>query len=633
MFGDSKRFIFGFFIALVMGCNPGALNTEFSLEGEAYARPIPDFESELPESCSSVREESILVQVPEPLNLYPELKEFPFVEYCIDIEISKEVEDPFLYLGYIDQYYRVYWNGNLVQSTSNYEKKGVEAIYDTPVTTNLRPKELRPSNQLLLRVKKSTEFEERGGIYTGHPALLSQKIFKKDEMIQNAYEYARVVIFFASGLLFLVIFAGKLKNPEFLWFGLYLFAEGFYFFTQLQIQNYLEWNLNSWKRAEYVFLTLQIPLFGAFLFSVLGRSLNSRWILGIYFSELGFAAYFAAVPELEMLYSANQLYHLPFILCCIILFSVVLIHELWKKNPKAMPLVFILVLPGSISLLEILNSRFSFFPQLSQYKIAGDSVTLMILFMGLYLSYEFYRMESDLSRTILKEEHLRRTFQLYVPPQDLEKILGSVGESNRLGAQAELIDRIILFCDMRNFTQITENLSPLDTVQFLNSYFEVFSDIIIRHNGVIDKLIGDCIMARFPEADAPLAIQACILLQTELIPFNRKRKELGLPSIQHGIGLAMGKVVEGNIGSSNKMDYTVVGDCVNLASRLENLTKYYGVSILVSENIVKRTEFRFPFREIDTIRVLGQSKPVKVYEPLLLYLPDNILESANRVAE
>ncbi len=621
------------FILFLPGCSPRLIHEEFSLEGEAFVRPIPDFESELPESCLAVKEESIEVKIPEPLNRYPELKDFPFVEYCIDVEDTHLISQPLLYLGYIDQYYRVFWNGNLVQTSIAYEEEGIEAIYDSQVIVRLRSKELKPRNQLVLRVKKSTDFEERGGIYTGHPALLPEKEFRKEEVIKQAYDYSRVVLFFASSLLFIVIFAGKLKNPEFFWFGLYLFAEGIYFTTQLQIQNYLEWNLNHWKRAEYVFLTLQNPLFGAFLFSILGRSVSSRWILAVYFIELGFAIFFASVPDIETIYAVNQLYHLPFMVGCIALYTIVLLKEYWLKNPKALPLINILALPGLIALVEILNVRFSLFPILSEYKIAGDSVTLMILFMGMYLSYEFYRMESDLSRTILKEEHLRKTFQLYVPPQDLEKILGSVGESNQGGPQAELIERIILFCDMRNFTQITENLSPMDTVHFLNSYFEVFSDIIIRHNGVIDKLIGDCIMARFPEEDAPLALQASILMQTELIPFNRKRKELGLPVIQHGIGLAMGKVVEGNIGSTNKMDYTVIGDSVNLASRLENLTKFYSVSILVSENIVKKTEFRFPFREIDTIRVLGQSNPVKVFEPLLLYLPDNVLKTTHGVTD
>jgi adenylate cyclase len=133
-------------------------------------------------------------------------------------------------------------------------------------------------------------------------------------------------------------------------------------------------------------------------------------------------------------------------------------------------------------------------------------------------------------------------------------------------------------------------MTPNEVVSFLNSYFSLFNSIIIEKGGVIDKLIGDCIMARFDDNLEKEAIETALLLQAHIKRFNSDRKKNRQKPISHGVGVSMGEVVVGNIGSVNKMDYTVIGDAVNLASRLESLTKYYGVDIIVTENLYRSTK-------------------------------------------
>ncbi|MCX7998779.1 MAG: adenylate/guanylate cyclase domain-containing protein [Leptospiraceae bacterium] len=141
---------------------------------------------------------------------------------------------------------------------------------------------------------------------------------------------------------------------------------------------------------------------------------------------------------------------------------------------------------------------------------------------------------------------------------------------------------------MREFTTFSERMSPSEIVKFLNNYFERFNKVIINNGGIIDKLMGDCIMARFEYGKEMYAIKAALEIQQELQAYNKARRKLHQKPIANGVGLSLGEVVLGNIGSINKMDFTVIGDPVNVASRLESLTKFYNVAILVNEALYKR---------------------------------------------
>ncbi|MDR1419785.1 MAG: adenylate/guanylate cyclase domain-containing protein [Treponema sp.] len=231
-----------------------------------------------------------------------------------------------------------------------------------------------------------------------------------------------------------------------------------------------------------------------------------------------------------------------------------------------------------------------------------------------------YAFDAVLSQK--KEQRIRQIFQKYVP-QDV------INESFRNPEQllpGKNMDLAVLFSDIRSFTTLSEGMSPGDLVELLNRYFSPQVGVIYNRNGIVDKYIGDAIMALWgaPLGHGDDALQA-VLSGVEMIEalktFNEDQKRRGQKEINIGIGINYGEVTVGNIGAEQKRDYTVIGDPVNLASRLEGLTKMYRSPLLVSEFLygefmkggtgAEGAELRF--RLLDTVAVKGKTRGVKIY--------------------
>ena len=182
-------------------------------------------------------------------------------------------------------------------------------------------------------------------------------------------------------------------------------------------------------------------------------------------------------------------------------------------------------------------------------------------------------------------------------------------------------DLSILFSDIRGFTSISEAVSANRVVEMLNHYFSAMTAVIFGQRSTIDKFIGDAIMAFWGapirEAQhADLALTAAIEMCRRLEEVNRWLAENGYPPTQIGIGINSGKVILGNIGSVQKLDYTVIGDNVNLSSRLERLTKQYGVAIIISEQTYEKLHSPPPCYLLDRVRVKGKQAPIRIYTPI-----------------
>ncbi len=212
---------------------------------------------------------------------------------------------------------------------------------------------------------------------------------------------------------------------------------------------------------------------------------------------------------------------------------------------------------------------------------------------------------------------MTKVFEKFVPKQFLERIAKGGLETIRAGRVAsETIT--ILFSDIRSFTQISEGMAPDALFAFLNDYLSRMERPIEQNNGFIDKFIGDAVMALFDghfRTQAQGAVRAAIGMQRELGVLNVERAAQGLPGIGTGIGIHIGSVMLGTLGNDNRMDSTVIGDAVNLASRLEGLTKFYGCPIIVSEDVVRFLDQKeFALRELDLVAVKGRGQAVGVYE-------------------
>ena len=216
-----------------------------------------------------------------------------------------------------------------------------------------------------------------------------------------------------------------------------------------------------------------------------------------------------------------------------------------------------------------------------------------------------------------REQELRRTMSRYVSGDIVEQLLsGNAALLNGATQQAT-----ILFSDIRGFSQISEALGPERTVAMLNQYFSYMEDVVTNRAGLVDKYIGDAVMAVFgvpftTDADSDNAVQAATDMLQALALFNAARLASGEAALRIGIGLATGPVLMGNIGSPKRLDFTVIGDTVNLSSRLEGATKLYGADILLDRPTAARLRPDRLIRRLDVVRVLGQAQPTEVLEVL-----------------
>ncbi len=217
---------------------------------------------------------------------------------------------------------------------------------------------------------------------------------------------------------------------------------------------------------------------------------------------------------------------------------------------------------------------------------------------------------------ISQEKRMKTTLYRYMTPGVAERVMAQAEDSLMVGERKEVT---ILFSDIRGYTTLTENLGAAKVVSLLNQYFETMVEAVFNHEGTLDKFIGDALMAVFgaplPLKDhAWLAIQTALDMRRRLAIFNHRRIISAQPQIHIGIGISSGDVVSGNIGSQKRMDYTVIGDGVNLSSRLEGVTKEYGCDIILSEFTYNLCGDRIWVRELDKIRVKGKHEAVTIYE-------------------
>ncbi len=217
-----------------------------------------------------------------------------------------------------------------------------------------------------------------------------------------------------------------------------------------------------------------------------------------------------------------------------------------------------------------------------------------------------------------------KAFNKYVPSELVRELLGS-GQDVSLGGDRRVLS--ILFTDIENFTTISETLPPETVMLHISTYFSELIDILISNNATVDKFIGDSIMAFWgaPRPDEKHAYNACeaaLLCVNKLRILNKQWQRDGKPPMVTRFGIHTGETVVGNVGSEQRMNYTVLGDSVNIASRLEQLNKSYGTSILVSQPVFEATHNSFLFRTLGNVTVKGRSSKIKVYE-LLDHIDNN----------
>jgi len=237
--------------------------------------------------------------------------------------------------------------------------------------------------------------------------------------------------------------------------------------------------------------------------------------------------------------------------------------------------------------------------------------------LGLILAYILMAIYRSLTEGRQKR-WIKNAFQMYLSPEFVNILLKKPDLLFLGGVEQELT---ILFSDLQGFTTLSEGMLPAELVALLNEYLDGMTRILLAHGGTLDKYEGDAIMAFWgapvEQPDhAIMAVKAAVEMSKFSENLSRKFQEEGRPSIKTRIGINTGKAIVGNIGSERRFNYTIIGDEVNLASRLEGANKQYGTYLMISHATSVLLKDSFPVRELDMLRVKGKEKPVKVYEVL-----------------
>jgi adenylate cyclase len=279
------------------------------------------------------------------------------------------------------------------------------------------------------------------------------------------------------------------------------------------------------------------------------------------------------------------------------LITFLLLYQLTRIVPQVLGIITLLILATVASAVTFMYGKVLPAPWMLESIIVTSVYLVLIRFIK----------ERD------KNKQIELLFSKYVHKDVLRELMGSAAPL-RLGGEKRNVT--VLFSDLRGFTTLSEELSAEELTSTLNAYFSAMTPHILEEKGTIDKFIGDAIMAFW---NAPLtipdhathALNAALRMQNSLTTFNEANKT----ALEMGIGIHQGEVIVGNVGGEDRVNYTILGDTVNLTSRLEGLTKKYGVKILVTEavfSVVKDTSY--VFRLIDVITVKGKSVPTKIYE-------------------
>lgn len=238
------------------------------------------------------------------------------------------------------------------------------------------------------------------------------------------------------------------------------------------------------------------------------------------------------------------------------------------------------------------------------------SLLVMLVLFGVNVLMKYFAETRE-------KQKLLATFSQYLPPE-IVRVLSHQSQQNALQGESHLLT--IMFCDLRNFTAMTEQLTPQDVVLLLNAFFTAMTTVLFKYGATIDKYIGDSVMAFWgapvPQQDhVQRAVDASFEMHQQMRTLAPMFHSRGLPTPTMGIGINTGVVSAGNMGSRYRLAYTVIGDAVNLASRLQSATRTYGVDTLVGEETAKRYP-AMQFRELDTVALRGKIQLTRIYQPL-----------------
>ncbi len=487
------------------------------------------------------------------------------------------------------------------------------------------------SEHMLITIHVSNFHHRKGGI------RFDSLYLGKEEQLQALQAQSTIYIFFLMGSLIIMtiyhmgLFFLRKEDTAALVFGIFCFlvAARLFFVGDVWITTIfpnMDW---SWMyKLEYLSLYLTAPAFSLFTYFVFKKEFHKK----VLFSTLIIYAIFTCIVLFTKpsLFSMSLTFFQGVAVLNTLYAIYVMILEIRNKKEGA-----IAALIGfSFFVLTIINDLlFNNEVVVTGYgNLLPFGVFLFIFSQSFILSQIFSNAFKSVNVLSNNLSLTNAAYSRFVPVEFLKYLNKKSILDIQLGDQMQK-EMAILFSDIRSFTDLSEKLTPKENFNFLNSYLKRMSPVIQKNNGFIDKYIGDAIMALFP-GDVEDAINAAVDMQKEIRIYNQHRLKLGYDPIKVGCGIHTGNLMLGIIGADDRMEGTVIADSVNVASRIEGLTKVYDASILISDVILKKVKDSsiFHYRYIDKVKVKGKSEYTVIYE---VYdgQPDFLIELKNQTKE
>ena len=435
------------------------------------------------------------------------------------------------------------------------------------------------------------------------------KLFREESLSLDSFLCGSILI---MGVYHLGLFIIRKKDYSPLFFGIFCIVIIFRLLSQSEkyiVYIIPEISFRRLNQMEYLSYYLALPSFASFLYTLFPKDFNKKILLGIWALVILFCL--TVIFTSTNFYTSIVIYFHLFTILCIIQIIYSLIKSCINKRESVLMLLFgtLILIGGTLN--DILHS----IELIHTAYIVPQSLLAFIFIQSIVLSVRFSKAFYENEKLIDEMSQINFMHKRFVPTEFLE-ILGKKNFSEiKLGDQIQK-RMTILFSDIRDFTTLSEKMSPKENFEFINYYLSKMVPLVRKHNGFIDKFIGDAIMALYDSPDD--AIRSALEMHKELVQINHSLLEKGNIEIEIGIGIHSGNLMMGVIGEEERFEGTVISDAVNVASRIEGLTKLYHSKILVSEDVLLELKDDFPFSsiKIDMVKVKGRSTVFGIYEIL-----------------
>lgn len=512
--------------------------------------------------------------------------------------------------------YRLFLNGKILAGVG---EVGKDVSESKPKFRPLITSEFLGEGEMELLFHISNYHYREGGFW--YTALLGTKenlkSLRENNLLLDMFLLGSILI---MGIYHLGLFFIRRQDKSPLFFSLFCFVILFRLLSQNErylLNLFPGISFITLNRIEYLGYYMALPCFAGFLRSLFKEEFSEK----VFHGMLVLASLFSAIVLFtdSIVYTETANYFHVFTLFTFLYFFYSVTRALVKRREGVW-----LILVGTLFIIagttndilhsqELIHTTF-LFPYALLAFIFIQSVVLSIRFSRAFQENEILMQELLTLNSVNKK---------FVPFEFLENL----GKKNlfelNLGDQIQK-EMTILFSDIRDFTTISEKMSPEENFQFINEYLSKMGPLVRKHKGFIDKFIGDAIMALYTNPEE--AIHSAIEMQEEIRKFNSSQMQKGKPGLEVGIGIHTGKLMMGIIGEEERYDGTVISDAVNMASRIEGLTKHYKAKILVSEDVLLQLDdfAQFSYMKLDIVRVKGKQDTFAIYE-ILEGLPEEKL--------